>query len=108
MSQRKFEMHVTRFYRHPFFTDYAANRYGRIFCISENRYKKTYDFGDYVRASLVHEHMPKFYEWDRFVYECRKNTRIPGCKVIHIDGNKLNNHIRNLDIEEYEEISDED
>ena len=69
---------------------------------------KTLRYEDYHLITLSQEGIPFSYKWHRFVYECRENKRIPGYKVIHLDGNKLNNHIRNLDIEECEEISDED
>ena len=104
MSQRKFTVNGTKFYKHPLYSDYASSKNGKIFSLKDNKEKKTFFNGAYYRFTIVNGRKPML---DRFVYECVKRTRIPGCKVIHLDGNKKNNRIRNLVVEEYEEIEDE-
>ena len=70
--------------------------------------KKTFFNGAYYRFTIIHERRPIFYELDRFVYECVKSTRIPGCKVIHVDGDKKDNDNDNLDVEEIKEIEEDE
>ena len=104
MNTRKFTVNGTKFYKHPVYSDYASSKSGKIFSLKDNRETKTFFNGAYYLFTIINERKPMFYELDRFVYECVKRTRIPGCKVIHLDENKKNNHITNLDIEELEEL----
>ena len=108
MSKGNVYINGKKFYRHPFFSNYAASRSWKVYSLRDNKQKKTFFNGAYYRFTIIHERRPIFYELDRFVYECVKSTRIPGCKVIHVDGDKKDNDNDNLDVEEIKEIEEDE
>ena len=89
-----------KFYIHPIYNQYSASKNGQI--LSNNR-KKILKLGSksgngYKYFSLYAINTQKSYSVSRFVYECFKGN-IPDDKVVdHIDNNKINNKINNLQL----------
>ena len=104
MNTRKFTVNGTKFYKHPIYSDYASSKSGKVFSLKDNKEKKTFFNGAYYRFTIINERRPMFYELHGFVFESINNITVPGYKILHQDGNKKNNHISNLRIEEIEEL----
>ena len=89
-----------KFFTHPIYNQYAASKYGQI--LSKKRKKILRIEGKnsygYHHFSLCDKPILKTYSVARFVYECFKGN-IPNDKVVdHIDNNKNNNKIHNLQL----------
>lgn len=84
-------------YTHPTYKDYSCDELGNIYgprkCL-----KQTLHHTDYLVVSICSQGSGKQYRSHRFIYECVYGL-IPANKVIdHIDGNKQNNAIYNLQL----------
>ena len=89
-----------KFYAHPIYSQYSASKKGQI--LSKNR-KKILKTGSnsgngYHYFSLYINNVPKSYLVSRFVYECFKGNIPDDKEVDHIDSNKENNSIKNLQL----------
>lgn len=90
-----------KFYFHPIYNRYAASKDGQIFgkkhkiILKQNVNKGN---GGYLHFFAYNEKGRRFYSVARFVYECF-NDVIPNDKQIdHIDNNKNNNRLDNLQL----------
>ena len=90
-----------RFYNHPNYKKYFASKDGQILSLKYDKKrilklgKKT---GGYYYFNLSESNTLKSYSVSRFVYECFKGD-IPNDKEVdHIDSNKENNSIKNLQL----------
>ena len=89
-----------KFYVHPIYSQYSVNKKGQI--LSKNR-KKILKLGSkigngYQYFSLRINNTQKTYLVSRFVYECFKGNIPDDKEVDHIDNNKQNNSIKNLQL----------
>ena len=94
------EIKCDKFYYHQIYTNFGANKYGQIFNKKTNRcsigilqpsgYMKITlsQIGSQIKTFRVH----------RFVYECIKGDIPEGMEINHIDSNKQNNCINNLEL----------
>ena len=99
MKIEKVYLHGKKFYRHPFFSGYAASKYGEILNIKTTKILKcTENVYGYLKFSLYYERELKSYSVHRFVYECIKGVIPESYVVDHIDSNRTNNSIKNLQI----------
>ena len=88
-----------KFYSHPIYSQYSASKKGQI--LSKNRKKilKERKFPNgYKYFTLYAGNISKSYLVSRFVYECFKGNIPDGKEVDHIDNNKQNNSIKNLQL----------
>ena len=89
-----------KFYVHPIYSQYSASKKGQI--LSKNRKKilKTVpnSVNGYLYFCLFINNVPKSYLVSRFVYECFKGNIPDDKEVDHIDNNKENNQIDNLQL----------
>ena len=90
-----------KFYIHPIYNRYAASKDGQIYGKKHKIILKqnvNTGNGGYLYFWAYNEKGRKNYSICRFVYECFKG-KIPNDKQIdHIDNNKINNHIDNLQL----------
>ena len=90
-----------KFYKHPVFNRYAANKNGDILSLKNEKIlkmKKTR--GGYLSFVISDKKLekPKYYLQHRFVFEVFKG-QIPRCKQVdHINEIKTDNRIKNLQI----------
>ena len=88
-----------KFYTHPIYSQYSASKKGQI--LGKYRKKilkeKTLPNG-YKYFTLCSDNISKSYLVSRFVYECFKGNIPDDKEVDHIDNNKQNNSIKNLQL----------
>ena len=89
-----------KFYSHPIYSKYSASKDGQI--LGKKR-KKRLKLGTnfakgYKFFNLYADNVPKTYLVSRFVYECFKGNIPDDKEVDHIDNNKENNSIKNLQL----------
>ena len=100
ISPQNVDIKCDVFHYHPIYTNFGANKFGQIYnkktkrvsigCISNSGYmKKTLN-----QIGLL----PKKYFIHRFVYECFNGDIPPNYEINHIDSNKQNNCIKNLEL----------
>ena len=88
------------FYYHPVYTNYGANKFGQIF----NKKTKRCSIGNlqstgYMRITLTQNGKPlKSFCTHRLVYECINGPIPDGMQINHIDSNRQNNCIDNLEL----------
>ena len=88
------------FHYHPIYTNFGANKYGQIY----NKKTKRVSIGSkkltgYMGITLNQIGLPKTHFYvHRFVYECIKGNIPNKMEINHIDSNKQNNHIDNLEL----------
>ena len=90
-----------RFYSHPSYKKYFASKDGKVLSLKRKE-KKILKLGvdsrGYLFFVLYENNTQKNYRVSRYVYECFKGN-IPDDKVVdHIDNNKNNNTIMNLQL----------
>ena len=94
-----------KFFTHPIYNRYAASKYGQI--LSKKRKKILRIEGKnscgYKYFTLYSINIKKFYAVARFVYECFKGDIPNDMEVDHIDNNKENNSIKNLQLLSHKE-----
>ena len=99
MKNGKVYLHGKKFYRHPFFSAYAASKQGDILNVKKAKILNcSVNTNGYLRFSLYYEGEVKTYSCHRFVYECIKGVIPENYVVDHIDNCKTNNSIYNLQI----------
>ena len=91
---------IIKFYSHPIYSQYSASKKGQI--LSKN-HKKILKIGPnnangYHYFSLYTNSVTKYYLVSRFVYECFKGNIPHDKEADHIDNNKENNSIKNLQL----------
>ena len=90
-----------KFYTHPIYNRYSSSKKGQIFSkkhriILKPNVKK--GNGGYLHFFAHNDNGRTFYSVSRFVYECFKGTIPDDKEVDHIDNNKENNSIKNLQL----------
>ena len=95
------EFQEIKFYFHPFHKDYLASCYGKILSLKRNKKRilklNTLRNG-YLYFGLHINNTQKNYLVHRFVYECFKGVIPKGMETDHIDADKKNNSISNLQL----------
>ena len=96
------EFQNIRFYIHPNYKKYFASKDGQILSLKLKEKKKlkllTKSVTGYKFFSLCESNTIKSYSVSRFVYECFKGNIPDDKEVDHIDNNKENNSIKNLQL----------
>ena len=90
-----------KFYVHPFYNRYAASKDGQIFGKKHKIIlKKILNKGNggYLFFFAYNEKGRRFYSVSRFVYECFYGKIPKDKEVDHVDNNKVNNCIDNLQL----------
>ena len=89
-----------KFYVHPIYSQYSASKDGQI--LSKNHKKilklRLNRGNGYLYFGLCVGNTKKSYLVSRFVYECFKDNIPDDKEVDHIDNNKKNNSIKNLQL----------
>ena len=99
-STQNVEIKCDVFYYHPVYTNYGANKFGQIF----NKKTKRCSIGcihtsGYMATRLSQIGLPcKQYFIHRLVFECIKGEIPDGMQINHIDSNRQNNLIENLEL----------
>ena len=86
---------------HPVFTNYASDIDGNIYSLKFNKVKQLakVPHGRGYQQFCIHENgKGKMYLIHRFVYECHNGMINDGLQCHHIDHNKENNSLDNLQI----------
>ena len=90
-----------KFYRHPFSEDYLASKNGKILSIKWNK-KRILKFGNngknYLKFVFHENNKKRNYYIHRFVFETFKGEIPKGMEIDHVDGDKKNNSISNLQL----------
>ena len=99
MERQIIKFQNIKFYTHPIYSEYSASKKGQILGKYRKRILKGIIFDNgYLHFSLYVNNTQRSYSVSRFVYECFKGN-IPDDKEIdHIDNNKQNNSIKNLQL----------
>ena len=107
MTNREYiEFQNIKFFWHPFSKDYLASRCGKILSLKRkekkilklNKKRDGYlDFYFYENNKRIH------YYVHRFVFECFKGEIPKGMEIDHVDGDKKNNSISNLQLLSHKE-----
>ena len=87
-----------KYYKHPVFSNYAANKNGDVLSLKSERILKMEKNAGYLRFKIYNEKLEKRinYSQHRFVLEVFKGV-IPSCfEVDHINEIKSDNRIKNL------------
>ena len=99
MKKEKAYLEGKKFYRHPFFSGYAASKQGEIFSVKKAEILRCYENDEgYKVFSLFHDMEMKTYSCHRFVYECIKGVIPENYVVDHVDSCRTNNSIYNLQL----------
>ena len=90
-----------KYYKHPVFSNYAANKNGDVLSLKNKRNIKTSNSGNgYLKFNLYDQKLEKPYTYShhRFVFEVFKGP-IPKCfEIDHINEVKTDNRIKNLQL----------
>ena len=100
MKKEKVILHGKKFFKHPFFSGYAASKHGEILNTKMGRILKCSinKVSGYKTFSLFHDMEMKTYSCHRFVYECIKGVIPENYVVDHVDSCRTNNSISNLQL----------
>ena len=99
-STQNVEIKCDVFNYHPIYTNFGANKYGQIF----NKKTKRCSIGNLLPSGYRHIRLsqiglpPKHFYIHRFVYEIFNGPIPDGMQINHIDSNKQNNCINNLEL----------
>lgn len=94
---------ANQFKTHPVFSNYAADIDGNIYSLKHNKVRQLakVPHGRGYQQFCIHENgKPKMYLIHRFVYECHYGIIKAGLQCHHIDHNKHNNALDNLQLVE--------
>ena len=93
-----------KFYSHPIYTQYSASKDGQILGKSRKKILKEKKFPNGYKFFILYaDNIIKSYSVSRFVYECFKGNIPDDKEVDHIDNNKENNSIKNLQLLSHKE-----
>lgn len=99
--KQRVEYEGKKYYKHPVFDNYAANKNGKILSLKTGRIIKMSSCGGgYLKFNIFNKKLEKPYTYShhRFVYEVFKGP-IPKClEIDHINGVKMDNSIKNLQL----------
>ena len=86
--------------QHPVFTTYASDIDGNIYSLKFNKVKQITKVPHTrgYQQFCIHNGFPKMYLVHRFVYECHKGMIKDGLQCHHIDHDKHNNSLDNLQV----------
>ena len=84
--------------QHPIYTNYGAKEDGSILNLKTMRCIKTWTAREYLKINVYKNGKRKKYHVHRFVYECFRRDILPELQVDHIDNDKQNNCIDNLQL----------
>ena len=101
MNRKKIVNGGKPYYIHPIFTNYAASKDGEILNVKTGRIlKKNLTYQGYYQFTISEKNLikPKNYYIHRFEWECVKGVIPEGFVIDHIDSNKTNNKIKNLQL----------
>ena len=88
-----------KFYTHPIYSQYSASKDGQILGKKRKKILKGTNFANGYKYFTLHAgNISKSYLVSRFVYECFKGNIPDDKEVDHIDNNKENNSIKNLQL----------
>ena len=87
-----------KFYKHPVFSNYAANKNGKVTNIKTKRIIKMFNNGNGYLFFAIYGEKRKNYYQHRFVYEVFKGKIPPHLEIDHINNNKTDNRIKNLQL----------
>ena len=99
-KKQNVEMKCEVFYYHHIYTNFGANKYGQIY----NKKTKRVSTGNlkssgYLATKLSQINLPgKSFYVHRFVYDCFYGDIPDGMQINHIDSNRQNNCIKNLEL----------
>ena len=79
---------------HPIYTNYFGNSDGKIFSLLSNKILNGYIHNEYIKVYL--QQISKSYPLHRFIYECYNGKIQEKYQIDHINNNKLDNSINNL------------
>ena len=102
MNRKKILNGGKKFYIHPTFSKYAASKEGEILNVKTGRIlKKNLTYQGYYQFKVNDKKLtkPKNYYIHRFEWECVKGDIPEGFVIDHIDSNKTNNKIENLQLQ---------
>ena len=93
-------MKCEKFYYHHIYTNFGANKYGQIYNKKTNRcIIGNLLLSGYLKTTLNQIGLsPKYFLVHRFVYECYDGNIPDGMQINHIDSNRQNNCINNLEL----------
>ena len=97
----KIEFQNILFFSHPKYEKYLASKCGKILSLKrkEKKILKLQNDGcGYHQFVLYENNIKKFYRVSRFVFECFKGEISVDKQVDHVDGDKNNNSISNLQL----------
>ena len=101
MTNREFiEFQDIKFYKHPKYKKYLASKCGQILSLKLNKtkiLKLVLSGNGYFMFSLYKNGIKRYYV-HRFVYECFKGAIPKGKEIDHVDRDKKNNNIINLQL----------
>ena len=101
MHRKKILNGGKKFYIHPIFTNYAASKDGEILNVKTGRIlKKNLNDKGYYHFIISDKNLirPKNYYIHRFEWECVRGVIPEGFVIDHIDSNRTNNKIKNLQL----------
>ena len=89
----------TKFFSHPFYCDYYSSKEGEIYSKKSNKILKLQKRPKgYLFFTISNKSESKQYSVHRYVYECFYGIIPKDKQVDHIDNNKINNNIKNLQL----------
>ena len=106
MTREYIEFQGIKFFYHPFSEDYLASRCGKILSLkySKKRILKFQKIGNnYLGFAFCENNKKKCYYVHRFIFETFKGDIPKGMETDHVDGNKKNNSIFNLQLLSHKE-----
>jgi hypothetical protein len=85
---------------HPVFTTYASDIDGNIYSLKFNKVRQISKVAHTrgYQQFCIHNGFPKMYLVHRFVYECHNGMIKDGLQCHHIDHDKHNNSLDNLQV----------
>ena len=87
-----------KFYKHPVFSNYAANKNGDVLSLKSKKIIKMFDNGNGYLFFAIYGKKRKNYYQHRFVYEVFKGKIPPNLEIDHINNLKFDNRIKNLQL----------
>lgn len=89
----------TKFFPHPFYRDYYSSKEGEIYSKKSNKILKLQKRPKgYLFFTISNKSEIKQYSVHRYVYECFYGIIPKDKQIDHIDNNKINNNINNLQL----------